>query len=139
SGVTTVVTAVPDWLARPPMVHVAAGPPMQLPCVVFAETKVTPGGSASVTETPVAGFVPKFAAIKVYVRVPPTTALLGDTEPINPTSSVAVTLTVVEAVLFAGGGLDLLAAPTKGTTEGAGGGAGGGARAGCVGPCVGEA
>ena len=62
-GVTTIVTIALPPAARLPRLQFTVAVPLQLPCVVVAETNVTPAGNVSVTLTFVATAGPLLVAM----------------------------------------------------------------------------
>src|SRR5690349_8113873 len=77
-GMTTIVTMALPPAARLPTLQFTVAVPLQLPCVVVAETNVTPAGSVSVTFTFVATAGPLFVAIIRYESGTPTCPGFGD-------------------------------------------------------------
>src|SRR3569832_1296721 len=77
-GVTTIVTTALAPTARLPRLQFTVAVPLQLPCVVVAEPKVTPAGNVSATLTFVATAGPLFVAIIRYKSDTPTYPGFGD-------------------------------------------------------------
>ncbi len=77
--------------------------PVQEPCVVVAETKVTPAGSSSTTLTPVAAAGPLFVTSMRYERFSPTATGSGES--------------VVLVARLAESGLAMMKPPVRGALE----------------------
>src|SRR4051794_39253642 len=78
-GVVTRVIVTDAPAAIVPMVQLRIAPPVQVPCVVVAETKVFPAGIGSATTTPVAVLGPLFVTTIVQVMFPsPRVCVAGE-------------------------------------------------------------
>jgi hypothetical protein len=99
-GVTTIVTVALAALARVPRLHVTVAVPLQLPCDGVVDTQVTPPGSVSVTETPVAELGPLFVTVIVYVRFCPTRIGSGESVLVTERFAEGFTVVVVVQLLF---------------------------------------
>ena len=75
-GVVTRVIVTDAPAAMSPIVQLRIAPPVQLPCVVVADTNVLPAGIGSATSTPVASLGPLLVTTIVQVMFP-STQLLG--------------------------------------------------------------
>src|SRR5215475_1146794 len=69
-GVVTRVIVTDAPAAMFPMLQVRIAPPVQVPCVDVAETKVLPAGIGSVIVTPVSALGPLFVTTIVQVMFP---------------------------------------------------------------------
>jgi hypothetical protein len=80
-------------LAMVPAVHVTTCPltEQELPGGAVALTKVTPAGSVSITETPVAVLGPLFVTVIGYCTVPPALTDVGDDDFVTARSASADT------------------------------------------------
>ena len=78
-GVVTRVIVTDAPAAMSPMLQVRIAPPVQLPCVEVAETKVFPAGIGSVIVTPVAALGPWLVTTIVQVMFPwPRSCVAGE-------------------------------------------------------------
>src|SRR5438105_77554 len=78
-GTTTMVTVAFVLPGTVPRLHVTTPADcVQLPCEVFAETNVTPGGRTFVTVTAVAVEGPTLVMLSAYVRLAPTATGSGE-------------------------------------------------------------
>src|SRR4051812_35964373 len=90
-GVTNRLT-VASWDPRSwPRLHVTDVLPVQLPCKLVAESRVTPAGKVSVTTTLFAGIRLEFLTVMRYVMVVPTATRSGSAsnERLRPTGGGA--------------------------------------------------
>src|SRR5262249_12919563 len=78
-GVVTSVIVTVAPAAIVPMLQLRIAPPVQVPCVVVAETKVLPAGIGSETLTPVSVSGPLFLTTIVQVMLPsPRVCVAGE-------------------------------------------------------------
>ena len=103
-AVTVRVALAP--LARVPM---AQTPPVYVPELGVAETKVRPLGRASVTETPAAALGPLFLTVMVKMTCPPTAGVALLTVLVMDRSADTAGVTEAEALLLPGLGSAVVA------------------------------
>src|SRR6516162_6524668 len=93
-----------------PMLQMSVAPPVQVPLVVVADTKVLPAGIGSVTVTPVSSLGPLFLTTIVQVMLPwPRSWTAG--EPVLVIERSTIACTQVVAVEFSLPSFDVVTEP----------------------------
>src|SRR5437867_1459459 len=92
TALAVMVMPAPRPVAKLPRLHVTIPPACeQLPVVIVAETKLTPGGNEFVTMTLVAVNSPRFVTVSEYVSVPPKATGSGAEDSVNSNSVLGTT------------------------------------------------